>query len=67
MDHALLSLFTALAARNVYLIVILLAFAGLLLWRLYRFTIVPYFYPNEPKEYPYWIPFVGTRNTLLIA
>jgi len=25
-------------------------------WRLWRFTITPYFYPADPRELPYWIP-----------
>ncbi len=25
-------------------------------WRALRFTIIPAFYPNDPKELPYWIP-----------
>lgn len=28
-------------------------------WRVWRFTIRPRLYPNDPKELPYWIPFVG--------
>ena len=28
----------------------------LLLWRLWRFTVVPFLQPLEPKEIPYWIP-----------
>lgn len=28
-------------------------------WRIWRFTIRPSFRPNEPKELPYWIPFIG--------
>ncbi|MCJ1377230.1 hypothetical protein MMC17_000322 [Xylographa soralifera] len=32
---------------------------SLLLWRLWRFTLLPAFVPDEPKELPYWIPFVG--------
>ena len=32
---------------------------ALLSWRLWRFMIRPRLYPLEPKEYPYWIPFVG--------
>lgn len=27
-----------------------------LLWRLWRFTILPMLYPDDPKELPYWIP-----------
>ena len=29
---------------------------ALFLWRLVRFTILPAFRPDEPKELPYWIP-----------
>lgn len=28
----------------------------LVLWRLWRFTITPALYPDDPKELPYWIP-----------
>ncbi|KAI1312958.1 putative cytochrome p450 [Xylaria venustula] len=28
-------------------------------WRLWRFNISPFLHPNEPKELPYWIPFIG--------
>ncbi|PQE22380.1 cytochrome P450 protein [Rutstroemia sp. NJR-2017a WRK4] len=28
----------------------------LLLWRIYRFTITPWLYPQNPRELPYWIP-----------
>ncbi|PVI01874.1 hypothetical protein DM02DRAFT_654123 [Periconia macrospinosa] len=42
-----------------YLMAALAGFAMLLLWRLYRFTIVPLIYPNDPKEYPYWIPIIA--------
>jgi hypothetical protein len=31
----------------------------LLLWRLWRFTILPRFHIHEPKELPYWTPFLG--------
>jgi hypothetical protein len=24
-------------------------------WRLWRFTVLPKIYPNEPKQLPYWI------------
>jgi hypothetical protein len=29
---------------------------ALVAWRIYRFTIVPMMYPDDPKELPYWIP-----------
>lgn len=28
-------------------------------WRIWRFTIRPISHPNEPKELPYWLPFIG--------
>lgn len=28
----------------------------LVLWRLWRFSLLPAWYPREPKELPYWIP-----------
>lgn len=27
-----------------------------LIWRLWRFTVLPQMYPNDPQELPYWIP-----------
>ncbi|KAL8977952.1 MAG: hypothetical protein Q9205_006351 [Flavoplaca limonia] len=34
-----------------------LLFIGFLLsWRIWRFTITPWLYPNDPKELPYWVP-----------
>lgn len=31
----------------------------LVLWRIWRFTILPTFLSTEPKELPYWMPFIG--------
>ena len=28
----------------------------LLLWRLWTFTVLLAFYPDDPKELPYWVP-----------
>ena len=28
----------------------------LVLWRLWRFTLLPILRPNDPEELPYWIP-----------
>lgn len=40
-----------------YTLQLAILFAGsLLLWRLWRFTLMPMLKPNEPKELPYWIP-----------
>lgn len=30
--------------------------SSLLLWRICRFTILPWLSPNEPREFPYWVP-----------
>ena len=35
---------------------IILLTGSLLLWRLWRFTILPLLEPNQPKRLPYWIP-----------
>lgn len=55
-----LGIYTALLlsdlVTNAYFRVAVACFAVLLLWRLWRFTVEPLIYPNEPKTYPYWIP-----------
>ncbi|KAF2464777.1 cytochrome P450 [Lindgomyces ingoldianus] len=33
--------------------------AALLVWRLVRFTLLPKLHPQEPREVPYWTPFLG--------
>ncbi|PWY94542.1 putative cytochrome P450 [Aspergillus sclerotioniger CBS 115572] len=33
-----------------------IALFGLVTWRLWRFTISPALYPEDPREVPYWIP-----------
>ncbi|ROT37825.1 cytochrome P450 [Sodiomyces alkalinus F11] len=48
-----------LVAHDARLGLPLLALLSLLGWRLYTFTILPWLYPNDPKEYPYWIPGLG--------
>jgi len=45
--------------------IILALLSGLLLWRLWKFTIVSYLWPCEPKELPYWIPFLGNKCSRL--
>ena len=32
-----------------------------ILWSLWTFTMVPKLWPNEPKVYPYWMPYIGMR------
>ena len=36
--------------------VVTLSFFFLFLWRLLRFSVLPVFRPEEPKEIPYWFP-----------
>ncbi|KAL4786384.1 cytochrome P450 oxidoreductase [Aspergillus varians] len=31
----------------------------LIVWRIWRFEIMPRYYPDDPKELPYWIPILG--------
>lgn len=37
----------------------MIAIASYLLWRLWKFSIRPALYPNDPKEIPYLVPFIG--------
>ncbi|KAI0859747.1 cytochrome P450 [Xylaria cubensis] len=39
--------------------IMLALFVTILLWRLWRFTISPLLYPDDPRELPYWVPFLG--------
>ncbi|TGJ81870.1 hypothetical protein E0Z10_g6893 [Xylaria hypoxylon] len=32
---------------------------ALISWRTWKFTVLPLLYPDRPKEYPYWVPFMG--------
>lgn len=32
---------------------------ALLTWRTWKFTLRPLLHPNEPKDLPYWLPFIG--------
>ena len=42
-------------------------FSALLAWRLWAFTIRPIWYPNEPKELPYWIPCRSLKRLVLFT
>ncbi|KAI3317207.1 putative cytochrome p450 [Xylariaceae sp. AK1471] len=33
--------------------------SALVLWRIWRFTVLPLLHPDQPKEFPYWVPFLG--------
>jgi hypothetical protein len=50
----------ALAKDRFYLVVLGIADSSLAVWRIGRFTVLPIFYPDDPKELPYWIP--GERS-----
>lgn len=49
-----------LADHNVYISPTVLISMGIMvllcLWHLWKFNIRPHFYPDNPKELPYWIP-----------
>ena len=48
---------SGLDPRLQYIMQITTAIAGLLLlWRLWKFTVIPLLKPDEPKILPYWIP-----------
>jgi hypothetical protein len=46
----------ALVKDRFYLVVLGIAASSLAVWRIGRFTVLPIFYPDDPKELPYWIP-----------
>lgn len=51
-------LFATQSLHGLPLLVIVTAISivFLLLWRLFRFTLLPILHPNEPKELPHWFP-----------
>lgn len=36
----------------------------LCLWRLWRFSLAPALWPHEPKPLPYWVPLIGTCDSV---
>lgn len=53
----MLSVLSTLNGPLVHALQLTLLFAGsLLLWWIWKFTLVPILKPNEPKELPHWIP-----------
>lgn len=38
------------------------AIVVLISWRIWKFTLVPNIWPNDPKVLPYWVPFVGKHS-----
>lgn len=41
---------------NAFVRVVTCLLSTLILWRTWRFTILPLLHPDYPKELPYWIP-----------
>jgi hypothetical protein len=46
--HGLISSPTAIAMA--------ILLSSIMIWRLWKFTVVPVFYPERVRELPYWIP-----------
>ena len=46
--------------RGIGLLTVAYIFVGclvpLMIWRIWTFTIKPFLRPEEPKEFPYWVP-----------
>ncbi|KAI0965081.1 putative cytochrome p450 [Xylaria arbuscula] len=40
--------------------------AALIAWRIWRFSILPFLHPDQPKEFPYWIPFLGHGRSFFL-
>ncbi|KAF2478407.1 cytochrome P450 [Lindgomyces ingoldianus] len=49
----------SLGGKNPTSRICVLLFFSWFLWRIWKFSVAPKWYPNRPKTYPYWIPFVG--------
>lgn len=65
LDQAFIHSLKTNVEQHPYSAVFASAVVVLLAWRLVRFTIAPVFRPNEPKEYPYWIPGEVTQPPLV--
>ncbi|KAK4236950.1 Abscisic acid 8'-hydroxylase 4 [Achaetomium macrosporum] len=59
MESSYLGTALAFAACDVRPALLAIVFVTLVLWRFYVFTILPWHFPTDPKEYPYWIPVIG--------
>jgi hypothetical protein len=54
---ALLCMFERITLNHSPPLLAIVALAvGLLLWRVWTFTLLPLLRPDDPKEVPYWIP-----------
>ncbi|KAM0247338.1 hypothetical protein ACHAQJ_009895 [Trichoderma viride] len=51
--------FPGIIQDNVGLVIVAVALISIWFWRLWRFTVLPLMYPDDPKELPYWIPILG--------
>ena len=48
--------------KVVYLVI---AIAAYLLWRAWKFSLKPVLYPKQPRDLPYWIPYLGHVRTFV--
>lgn len=55
-DEGALRLERKLNVPNICMLGLVILSLAWLLWRLWSFTVLPYFRPDEPKNLPYWIP-----------
>ena len=52
-----LNALSGLNERLLYMMQLVALVGGsLLLWRLWKYTVLPFLKPEEPKRLPYWIP-----------
>ncbi len=56
----------ALVVNDAYLASLTTVLLALGVWRFYTFTILPWLYPTDPEEYPYWVPFIGESFGLFL-
>ena len=56
LDDFSLVAFTSRLHDDILLLVFILVVSALLSWRVIKFTILPRWFKDDPKELPYWIP-----------
>jgi hypothetical protein len=62
METSYLRAFLVLIQQDSRLYVPVIGLLILATWRFYTFTFLPWVYPKDPKEYPYWIPVIGKKR-----
>ncbi|KAF2188706.1 cytochrome P450 [Zopfia rhizophila CBS 207.26] len=51
--------YSSVCSLGLPVIILICLVLVLVLWRLTRFTLLPLLHPEEPREVPYWTPFLG--------